>query len=75
MKLKNRAKLSIADLSRIEMGIAEHNTLEQVLKWGFSQPAGAVHPHIIKEVVIQDEYSHDVIVPWRDGLVLVYATT
>ena len=57
------------------MEVAEHSTLEQVLKWGFAQPASVVHPHIIKEVVIQDEYSHDVIVPWRGGLVLVYGTT
>ena len=51
MKVINRAILSTAELARVEMEVAGHNTLEQVLKWGFAQPVGAVHPHVIKDVI------------------------
>ena len=32
-------------------------------------------PEALTEVVVQDEFTHDVVVPWRDGLYLVYDTT
>lgn len=75
MKVVNHAGLPSEQLASIESEIAGHRTLEQVLKWGLAQPADQVIPHVIADVVIQDEYSHDVIVPWRDGLILVYGTT
>ena len=30
---------------------------------------------MLAEVVVQDEYTHDVVVPWGDGLWLVYDCT
>jgi hypothetical protein len=30
---------------------------------------------MIEEVVIQDEYTHDVVMPYADGLYLVFDTT
>lgn len=75
MSVRNHAGLSPEQLARVEGAVAAHRTLQDVLSWGLSQPPGAVHPQVISDVVIQDEFSHDVIVPWRDGLVLVYAAT
>jgi hypothetical protein len=75
MQVTNRANLSAEQLGEIESEFAEHRTLTDVLNWGFKQTEGSVHPQIISDVIVQDEYSHDVIVPWRDGLVVVYGTT
>ena len=75
MKVDNRANLSSDQLTSVESELTQHRTLADVLDWGFKQPAGTVHPQIIADVVVQDEYSHDVIVPWRDRLIVVYGTT
>jgi hypothetical protein len=45
-------------------------TLQDVVRWGFSQTP----PVDVAAVVVQDEYSHDVVLPW--GLqFLVFDTT
>lgn len=75
MAVTNRANLSSVEMASIEKEVADHRSLEQVLRWGLSQPAGARLPQVIADVIVQDEYSHDVIVPWRAGLVLVYGAT
>jgi hypothetical protein len=75
MQLINRANLSSEQLAQIESQLTEHRSLAAVLSWGFKQPTGTVLPQIVADVIVQDEYSHDVIVPWRDGLVIVYGTT
>jgi len=75
VKLHLRAALLDSDVARIAREVADHLTLEDVLAWGRCQPPGTVVPGVIAGVVVQDEYGHDVIVPWRDGLVLVYDST
>ena len=75
MQVTNRASLSSQQISQIESELAEHRTMAAVLDWGFKQPPGTVLPQIVADVIVEDEYSHDVIVPWRDGLVIVYGTT
>jgi hypothetical protein len=75
MQVSNRANLSPEQFAQVKSEVTKHRTLRDVFNWGLSQRPGTVHPRIISEVVIQDEFSQDVIVPWRDGLVLVYATT
>lgn len=75
MQVINRANLSPAQIAQIESELAEHRTLSDVLSWGLKQPEGTVLAQIVADVIVQDEYSHDVIVPWRDGLVIVYGTT
>lgn len=32
-------------------------------------------PRMVADVVVQDEYSHDVVLPWSDDVWLVYDTT
>jgi hypothetical protein len=75
MQVTNRTHLSAEQLAQIESEFGAHRTLTDVLNWGFRQPAGSVHPQVVSDVIVQDEYSHDAIVPWRDGLVVVYGTT
>lgn len=61
------------ELASVENEAGRHRSLEQVLTWGLAQPSTL--PQVIADVVVQDEYSHDVIVPWRDGFVLVFGAT
>jgi hypothetical protein len=45
------------------------------MTWALSDPAKRFIPGVVKDVVVQDEFTHDVIVPWGPELVLVYDTT
>jgi hypothetical protein len=65
----------MTELAEIEAELSEQQTLADVVRWGSRQPAGRVSPRIITEVVVQDEFTHDVIVPWGERLILVYGTT
>lgn len=51
--------------------VMRHNSLEQVVRFGIAHP----EPKLIADVVVQDEYTHDVVLPYDDHLVLVYDTT
>ena len=50
---------------------SRHKTLEEVVRWSLA----ATPPRLIQSVVVQDEYTHDVVVPGGSGLYLVYDTT
>jgi len=69
--LRNYA--AIDEKSEMVRDITSHRTLGDVLAWAGRQPEGFI-PQVVAEVVTQDEYTHDVIVPY-DGLYLVYDTT
>jgi hypothetical protein len=66
-----RASVSAETLASIEVIVSGQRTLEDVVRWGLAQrPA-----RLVERVVVQDEYTHDVMIAWRDGLYLVYDTT
>jgi hypothetical protein len=48
-----------------------HRTLEDVVRWGIAHRP----PWTVDDVVVQDEFTHDVVVRCRDDLYLVYDTT
>jgi hypothetical protein len=50
---------------------SRHKTLEEVVRWGLT----ARPPRLIQSVVVQDEYTHDVVLAAGSGLYLVYDTT
>jgi hypothetical protein len=69
--LEDRVGLDAARLREIQTAIADHHMLDAVIRWGSrSDP-----PRTICRVVVQDEYTHDIVVPWGDGLFLVYDCT
>ena len=68
------SKVTGVDYSDVADEVSKHCSLRDVLAWAGSKPREHVHPHIVAEVVVQDEFTHDVIVPYR-GLFLVYDTT
>jgi hypothetical protein len=59
------------DLARFRLALRDLHTLGPVLDWLRAQDP----PRAVGDVVTQDEYTHDVIVPWSDRLVLVFDTT
>lgn len=60
-------------IADIEAAVMKQENLLDVMRWATSDPDSFV-PAVVANVVVQDEFTHDVIVPWRD-LVLVYDTT
>ena len=75
MELENKTSQSDKVIDSMTVDVGCLSSLAQVLDWGARQPAGDVLKQIVADVIVQDEYSHDVIVPWKGELVLVYGTT
>ena len=57
--------------ARLLAGPASLEGLDDIFAWGRRQTP-PVHP---KDVIRQDEFTHDVVVPLNDGRWLVYGTT
>ena len=75
MRVLNKCKLSEVRIAEIEVQLASQQNLKDVMNWALSDSIGGFTPQVVTDVVVQDEFTHDVIVPWREGLVLVYDTT
>jgi hypothetical protein len=63
--LDNQANLSDEVLAGLATEVARHGSLAEAVLWA---------PEVL-DVVVQDEYTHDVVLRGRDGLVFVYDTT
>lgn len=74
MRITNLANISENELAELENETAQHKTLGQVLTWANSKPKGDLLPQTVAEVVTQDEFTHDVVIPYKN-LFLVYDTT
>lgn len=59
------------DVDRFRVALRELRTLAAVLEWLRVQDP----PRTVREIVTQDEYTHDVIVSWSDSLSLVFDAT
>ena len=71
MRLMNRSTLSEPELRNLEAEVLGHTSLVEAMEYSRRQGNAAAFPL----VVIQDEYSHDVVFPWRGGRFLAYGTT
>ncbi len=74
MNIENRANISEKDFAELENELVNHKTLGRVLSWAGSKSQSEVLPQIVAEVVTQDEFTHDVIIPYKH-LFLVCDTT
>ena len=63
--------LAPSELEKIRTGPARLRGLDDIFAWGRRQ-VPPVHP---KDVVKQDEFTHDVLVPLSENRWLVYGTT
>lgn len=75
MRVTDHAHLPPEQLAEIEAELSGQQNLHDVMKWALFHPPGVFIPSVVADVIVQDEFTHDVIVPWRDGLVLVYDAT
>ena len=55
--------------AQLTTGLSMLNTLGDVVPWSFAQKTN------IHSVLVQDEYTHDVVVPLSEALVVVFDTT
>jgi hypothetical protein len=74
MKVLNLACLSPEIFQPIADELEHHQSLLDILKWARKQPDGVLHPEIISDLVVQDEFTHDLIIPWNH-LYFVYGST
>ncbi|MBA3634038.1 MAG: hypothetical protein H0W58_14695 [Acidobacteria bacterium] len=74
MKITNLANLSEANFAEFKNEVANHKTLGQVLTWASAKPKDEFLSQIVSEVITQDEFTHDVVIPYKN-LFLVYDTT
>jgi len=74
MGIRDRAGLSEAEAKSLATELDPLRTLSDVIVWGRRQPALSVSPEVISDVVAQDEFTHDAIVPWK-GRALVFGST
>lgn len=71
MKVDVYAALSPERRDALVAAVASHDTLERVIHWGLAHRP----PKLIERVVVQDEYTHDVVLRAADDAWLVYDTT
>jgi len=71
MELRDRVGLSAPLRIEVERSIAGLGCLADVVRWGVR----TVPERLIVDVIVQDEYTHDVILDYGGGLYLVFDTT
>jgi hypothetical protein len=74
MKITNLADLSVNEFAALEKELAKHKILGRALTWASAGPKGDFLPQTVAEVVTQDEFTHDVVIPYKNFF-LVYDTT
>jgi hypothetical protein len=75
MQILTYGQISKEARENVSAEISDQENLKDMMVWALAQPAGTFLPNVVSSVIIQDEFTHDVIVPRSDGLVLVYDTT
>lgn len=69
--VENHADLPAAAFEPIRSAVETHDTMERALAWYFAQEP----PLAPEDLIPQDEFSYDLLVPYRHGLFLSYATS
>jgi hypothetical protein len=75
MTIDNPCGLPDASFEAISADASGQTTVGQLLSWGRRVPALFSSPGILSDVVVQDEFTHDVVVALTNGLVIVYGST
>jgi hypothetical protein len=68
--LTDRSGLGTELLAALKTELAPLTILQDVIRWGYAQTP----PRDVSDVVIQDEFTHDVVLSWRH-VFLVFDTT
>lgn len=75
MRVVSHGDVAAHALTEIERAVSTQENLKDMMSWALGQPGGTFIPQVVLEVIVQDEFTHDVIVPRNDGVVLVFDTT
>jgi hypothetical protein len=75
MQIATHGTITAEVKARIQAEVSSQQNLKDMMAWALSQGSSVFLPGVVSEVIVQDEFTHDVIVPRSDGLVLVYDTT
>lgn len=70
-RLANHARISDEQAHRLVREVQVLHTLEEVVHFGLAQTP----PKMILDIIVQDEYCHDVVMEWEGGLYLAFDTT
>lgn len=69
--LVDHARLPPSEYAALAATVAQHQGLDDIFAWGRLQSPQVVPADVVK----QDEFTHDVLVPLPSGRWLVYGTT
>jgi hypothetical protein len=69
--IENRAGLTPDEFAPLTTAVAGHRSIKHAIDW----LAGHSPPLAPADMLTQDEFSHDVLVPYAGGLWLVYDVT
>ena len=69
MELEDRVGLPAADSAALRRELADLVTLHDLIQWGLARGFA------VSAVVVQDEFTHDVVMPATGGNVLVFDST
>ena len=75
MTVDNPSGLPEMQFATIAEDARGHSTVGQLMAWSRKVPALFLSPGVLSDVVVQDEFTHDVVVALTNGLVLVYDST
>lgn len=71
LDIEFRVELAEPVKDSIRAQVSRQKTLEDVVRWGLTQKP----PRLIADVVIMDEFNHDVVIEFLPSIWLVYDTT
>ncbi len=71
LSLRDTAGLTAEETASLKTQLGAFAMLEDLVRWGYSSSP----PHDVVEVVVQDEFCHDVVLSWEGGRYLVFDTT
>ena len=75
MRVDNPSGLPADRLSSVIDTATAAATVGQLLDWGRREPSLFQSAGVLSDVVVQDEFTHDVVVCLTNDLVLVYDST
>lgn len=73
--IENYANLAPERLAELEAAIPNVASMLDLFQWGAKPDSLVAIPQVFSEVVKQDEYTHDFVMPLKNGLFLVYDST
>ena len=59
------------ELDQLAQMVGPLATLADVIRWGLSRSP----ERMVVDVIVQDEYTHDIVMDWDDGRYLVFDAT